>query len=104
MQAIDAEAEKIKDIDKLTFTLSAFNIGMTCFWFFVRMLLHSNLDAHSKIMSEHRCSWDFYACLVRRRLSACMHRIVRFGRWPETFYMWHIPKVRFVEINIRHSP
>ena len=47
-QAVDAEAEKIKDIDKLTFTLSAFNIGMTCFW---------------------------------------------FGRWPQTFYLWHIPKV-----------
>ena len=47
-QAVDAEAEKIKDIDKLTFTLSAFNVGMTCFW---------------------------------------------FGRWPQTFYLWHIPKV-----------
>lgn len=70
-KAIDVEAEKIKDIDKLvcistiglrvhayacthksiytqTFTVAAFNIGMTCFW---------------------------------------------FGRWPETFYMWHIPKV-----------
>ena len=47
-KAIDSEAEKIKDIDKMTFTLSAFNIGMTCYW---------------------------------------------FGRWPESFYLWHIPKV-----------
>ena len=54
-KAIDAEAEKIQDIDKMTFTLSAFNIGMTCFW---------------------------------------------FGRWPETFYLWHIPKV-FVLTAVR---
>ena len=47
-KVMDEEAEKIKDIDKLTFTVSAFNIGMTCYW---------------------------------------------LGKWPETFYLWHIPKV-----------